>query len=232
MPSAKPDNPLLALFSDLLLLGAISGDASEIGNVGKFRERVMELFQHAEQDGQRMGIPRDTLRLAKFAVAAFLDEMILNSSCPQREEWAFRTLQYELFNTQEAGVEFFQELNAVRHSVPLNVDLLELYYSCLTLGFEGQYTLTGREKRKGLINDLAHDLQVKQAAHVLSPHAERPDTLAVVEKRTFIPWVAVVASIVTIIACYVALSLTMNSTTEDVREDIEAKVRSVDKIDH
>ena len=176
MSSAKPDNALLALFSDLLLLGAISCDASEIGNVGKFRERVMELFQHAEQDGQRMGIPRDTLRLAKFAVAAFLDEMILNSSCRQKEEWAFRTLQYELFNTQEAGVEFFQELNAVRHSVPLNVDLLELYYLCLTLGFEGQFTLTGREKRKTLINELAHDLQVKQAAHVLSPHAERPDS--------------------------------------------------------
>ena len=226
LPTTRNDS-LTTLFSDLLTLGAMSPSVIDVGHPPKFREHVLEMFQRAEQEGQQSGIPKDTLRTAKFAVAAFVDEMILNSVWPQKEEWAFRTLQYEFFNTQEAGVEFFQQLHAIRRSVPLNADLLELFYLCLTLGFEGQFTLGGREKRKALISEIAYDLQLKQTFQTLSPHAERPDNLAVIQKRDLTPWVVAVTSVVLIGICYTIFSFRMTSLAHDVREELQARIHAI-----
>lgn len=44
----------------------------------------------------------------------------------------------------------------------LNTDLLELYYLCLALGFEGKYKLQGREQLRALIQDLGRDLQTRR----------------------------------------------------------------------
>jgi type VI secretion system protein ImpK len=227
MLATKHNDSLSTLFSDLLTLGAMAPSVIDVAHPPKFREHVLEMFQRAEQEGQRSGIPKDTLRTARFAVAAFVDEMILNSAWPQKDEWAFRTLQYEFFNTQEGGVEFFQQLNAIRRSVPLNTDLLKLFYLCLTLGFEGQYTLGGREKRKALINEIAHDLQLKQNFQTFSPHAERPDNLAIIKKRDLTPWMVAVISVVLIGICYGVLSYWMTSIANDVRQELQAKTHAI-----
>jgi type VI secretion system protein ImpK len=93
---------------------------------------------------------------ALFAVCAFADEAILDSSWPGRDAWMRRKLQEVRFQTANAGLEFYERLeklcadglpdtadtNPNEGAPALDADqreLLEVYAACLTLGFRGQY---------------------------------------------------------------------------------------------
>ncbi len=94
---------------------------------------------------------------ALFAACAFADEAILASSWPGRMEWMRRKLQQERFNTSNAGEEFYERLAKLCDKLPQgqldmsifdNLDqsadqgrreALEVYATCLTLGFRGKY---------------------------------------------------------------------------------------------
>ena len=88
---------------------------------------------------------------ALFAVCAFVDEAILDSTWPGREAWMRRKLQETRFHTANAGLEFYERLAMLRagtapgeatDTAPLDGgqrELLEVYVACLTLGFRGKY---------------------------------------------------------------------------------------------
>ena len=107
---------------------------------------------------------------ALFAVCAFADEVILDSTWPGRETWMRRKLQETRFQTANAGLEFYERLemlcagDAPRDPGAVGSDelavapdgdrreLLEVYLACLTLGFRGKY------------NDAQGQAQVEQLA--------------------------------------------------------------------
>ena len=94
---------------------------------------------------------------ALFAVCAFADETVLDSSWPGRDAWMRRKLQEERFHTANAGWEFYERFERLNtdgitdenrdesdspSETPRNRarrDLLEVYLACLTLGFKGRY---------------------------------------------------------------------------------------------
>lgn len=79
---------------------------------------------------------------ARFAVFAWIDEMILNSSWSQKSRWQGEQLQLLYYNTSEAGELFFERLSAVG---PHQRDVREVYYLCLAMGFLGRYCQKGDE---------------------------------------------------------------------------------------
>src|SRR5574340_338013 len=155
--SATERTSLLSLFNDLLIVGASLKAATECGEPETLRAHLLDMFYQASQAGGDMGIPKETLRLARYALTAYLDEMVMSSHWPKKLQWPSMSLQNELFSTDLAGQGFFQNLEAVWHGHPLNIDLLELYYLCLVLGCEGKYKLQGREQLKALIQELGRD---------------------------------------------------------------------------
>src|SRR5438093_8521298 len=173
MATIRDNNGLTTLFENCFVLGTALKGMSNCGDHARLRSHLIEMFLDADRKGETFGLPKEVLRQAKYAVAAFLDEMVMNSRWPEKHRWASQMLQYELFGTQVAGVEFFDYLDTVRRKLPLNTDLLEVYYRCLALGFQGQYRLAGREKLKALIEDIKQDLQAKQGEITLfSPNGK------------------------------------------------------------
>jgi type VI secretion system protein ImpK len=69
-------------------------------------------------------------------------------------EWMSNPLQLKYFGEHLAGESFFAKLNKLRQGGEKNLDLLELYYTCLQLGFEGMYKLRGLEPLMALQVDL------------------------------------------------------------------------------
>ncbi|MGD9971507.1 MAG: DotU family type IV/VI secretion system protein [Desulfatirhabdiaceae bacterium] len=95
---------------------------------------------------------------ALFAVCAFADETVLDSSWSGRTEWMKEKLQRRRFNTDNAGEEFYHRLDALCNRMteqkmddatffdhlqtPPDQELrqvLEVYAACLTMGFKGRY---------------------------------------------------------------------------------------------
>ena len=80
--------------------------------------------------------------MARFAVFAWIDEIIMNSSWDGRGHWQREQLQRLYYQTADAGEIFFERLNTIG---PHQRDVREVYYLCLALGFLGQYCNDGDE---------------------------------------------------------------------------------------
>ncbi|MEP6935285.1 MAG: type IVB secretion system protein IcmH/DotU, partial [Nitrospirota bacterium] len=156
--------------------------------------------------GKSVGIHSDAYTQARYAVTAYIDEMIISSRWTNREQWSARPLQYDFFKEYVAGEGFFQHLDTIRRSLPLNADLLEVYGLCLILGFEGQYRLHEREKLRGLIEDVTREVQAKRGdVPALSPNGKRPEELMELVKRELPVWVVLVTSAGIVVLFYLAL---------------------------
>src|SRR3989442_9695308 len=78
------------------------------------------------------------------ALVLFEDEMVSASTWSGRDQWDAQSLEQERFKSSLAGQKFFENIDALRDS---HRQVLEIYYLCLTLGFEGGYRGYDPDKR-------------------------------------------------------------------------------------
>ena len=84
-----------------------------------------------------VGAGRDW-ELSRYALVAWIDEMLVEASWSHREWWSNNVLEREIFNTRECAERFF--VNAKEASTLPQRDALEVYYVCVVLGFRGIYS--------------------------------------------------------------------------------------------
>ncbi|GJM44549.1 MAG: hypothetical protein DHS20C21_13910 [Gemmatimonadota bacterium] len=164
-----------SLFSLTLSLRASSGYGSE----PELRAKIGEYLDRIDQQGQRVGIPREDLEAAKFPLVAFIDETILNSNWEGRELWRERPLQLDRYGETVAGERFFERLDKLRAQGSAKAELMEIYYLCLALGFEGKYKILGKDKLRALVEDVRRDLGYSRplsGKEPISPHGRRKET--------------------------------------------------------
>jgi type VI secretion system protein ImpK len=165
------------LSTDLLLLVFRLKAARGLGEFETLYQNTEKLFESFELQAKGQGIDVEDVTTAKYGLAAFVDETVLNSPWPNKDRWADNPLQLNYFGTYLAGENFFDKLDEIRSRAETKADLLEVYYLCLLLGFRGKYGVGGQEKLRTLIDNVAMELsRVKPAGQwVLSPHWKIPD---------------------------------------------------------
>lgn len=133
----------LALLYQGFLTGIVRLQAHRqpLGDPEAFRERMKAALQDVRREATVLGYSSDDIQAAEFAIVAFLDEVILASDEPGRQQWAKQTLAVELYDEAAAGDVFFERLEALRtrQNTQHLADLLEVYVTCLLLGFEGRH---------------------------------------------------------------------------------------------
>ncbi len=143
-----------------------------VASAESLRAQVRGALKKAEQDATSRGYTGEDIRLATFAVVAFLDESILNSRNPVFADWPRKPLQEELFGGHVAGEIFFQNLDRLlgRKDSDDLADLLEVYNLCLLLGYRGRYTLSGPEALRSIIDLVAEKIRrIRGPSQALSP---------------------------------------------------------------
>lgn len=131
---------------------------------------VTRLLTQSENCLRKGLYPQDDFDQARFAVCAWVDEVMLGSSWTHKGLWQRELLQRIYYNTAEAGEEFFDRLN----NVGLHQrDVREVYYLCLALGFMGRY---GHKGDEFLLEQLkASNLKLLAGSSVGIPSLERTD---------------------------------------------------------
>ena len=105
------------------------------------RQSVLRLLALSESRMGQGQFSKEDFDQAKFAVCAWVDEMLLSSPWHERQTWLGDKLQ-KTFLTSDAGVDFFERLNALGLH---QREVREVYYLCLALGFTGKYCGPGDE---------------------------------------------------------------------------------------
>ncbi len=220
MPS-EHRGQLVNAFFDLLVLGVHVRDSRDLGRIDTLQKKIDDMLEEADRRGTASRYSRDTLEEARYAVVAFLDEMILQSGWDQKNQWATQLLQYKYFQTQIAGEEFYHHLTNLRRGLPVNVDLLEVYHVCMVLGFEGKYKLEGRERLKDLQHDLLREIQgLRGEIPPLSPHGARTDELFKEVIPEFPAWIVVACSLAIVFFSYVGMSVMIQQEADSAYEHL------------
>ena len=148
-------NPLMECCAHLFaLVMPLRAGRQSVHLAEDFREQVESGFDVLERMAFERQIATGTVQDAKYAMAAFIDESVMASEWPGRLDWMSRPLQLEYFGEHLAGERFFEKLKHLRQGGEQNLNLLELYYACLQLGFEGIYKMHGLEQLMALQVDL------------------------------------------------------------------------------
>ncbi len=103
---------------------------------------VLRLLSQSDSCLKEGPVSQEDFDLARFAVCAWVDEAILNSSWQEKNRWQTEQLQRHFYKTTEAGEEFFERLNALGLH---QREVREVYYLCLALGFKGRFIHEGDE---------------------------------------------------------------------------------------
>ncbi|MCB2147276.1 MAG: DotU family type IV/VI secretion system protein [Deltaproteobacteria bacterium] len=101
---------------------------------------IRRLIAQSEAICQKGGFSSADYDMARFAVFAWIDETILSSHWEGKNRWLGEQLQRRYYNTADAGKLFFERLNTIG---PHQLDVREIYYLCLAMGFTGQYCNEG-----------------------------------------------------------------------------------------
>jgi type VI secretion system protein ImpK len=218
MAESTPSVTLADLCGDLLAFALQLKKSSDPGDAEAMRLKIDEQFRALETKARQSDVPQEDVQQAKYAICAFIDEMILTSSWPLKESWADKPLQLAYFNDFSAGEEFYNKVDQLRGSKKNSV--LEVYYLCLALGFRGKYVdLQGMEKKKVLMDTMLREMRgtasTPSAAAGLSPSWQPPDATPGIVKN-FPAWFVAAACGLVIILLFILLSTLLGSSAERV----------------
>ncbi|HVE57372.1 MAG TPA: type IVB secretion system protein IcmH/DotU [Pyrinomonadaceae bacterium] len=136
------------------------------------RPKIAAMLTDFENRAERYRFSSKITQVAKFALAAFVDETVLSSNFNLKEEWEKNPLQLEYFGESLAGNKFFEKLAAMNKQIDVTADAVEIYYVCMLLGFKGRYGVYEKEKLLTIMQETANALVKagKIRPVELSPH--------------------------------------------------------------
>jgi len=129
-------------FTDLIAYTAFATQSPDAGQASfeQVDANIRRLVADSESMCEKGGFTPNDYDLARFAVFAWVDETILSSTWPGKNRWLGEQLQRRYYETSDAGKQFFERLNTIG---PHQIDVREVYYICLSMGFAGQYINEG-----------------------------------------------------------------------------------------
>jgi len=190
LPERRSENLAMIYQEVLTVITRLRSNRQAVDDPRAFRAQVRAALKVAEQEGARKGYSGEDVRVATFAIVAFLDESILNSRNPAFADWARKPLQEELFGVHVAGEIFFRNVERLlaRNDSWDLVDLLEVYQLCLLLGFRGRYGLSGVAELRAIADSISEKIhRIRGPSAGLSPSWALP--AETVSGATSDPWI-------------------------------------------
>ncbi|HWU77065.1 MAG TPA: type IVB secretion system protein IcmH/DotU [Rhodanobacter sp.] len=167
-------NALVQAASPLLLLAVQLRNSVSQPDAAHLRDQVVAQVRQFESNAQAAGIAAQTITAARYVLCTTLDEAVMNTPWGGQSGWATKTLLVVFHGESYGGEKFFIILDRLCADFSRHIDLIELMYICLTLGFGGRYQIEadGRAKLADIQEELYRRIKAQRApaADELAPH--------------------------------------------------------------
>ena len=124
---------------------------------GEILQQQILSFEHRALEHQ---FPSSHITEAKYALSALFDEAIMRSKWEGKSSWMNHSLQLKYFGEHLAGINFFERLAKIRQAGDFQLPVLEFYYLCLQLGFQGKYAMNQPEELKAMQSEIKQQLDL------------------------------------------------------------------------
>ncbi len=140
--AAPPDlglNPLLAVANRLLMLVPQLAQSRQVGDVAGLRASLAQGVRDFEGVAREKGLAPERVMATRYVLCTLLDEAAAGTPWGGSGLWSRHSLLAEFHNEVSGGEKVFQLMARLAETPDANLDLLELIYAALALGFEGRY---------------------------------------------------------------------------------------------
>lgn len=215
-------NPLVAAANPLLILVGHLRNTVAHSDVTGLRERLLQAVKAFEAHARARKVEDDTVLAARYVLCTFVDETIM--SLPWGRPWGASSLLVTFHSDNLGGEKVFALAERAMEDAHANINVLELLYLCVALGFQGRYRLKsgGREQLNDWRDQLHQVIRRERGEfeRELSPYWQ-----GAVEKRNplmrIVPlWVIAACAVAVLLAVYVFLSVQLSKEAEPVLKSL------------
>jgi type VI secretion system protein ImpK len=132
-------NPILQAAAPLLLLAARLGTSVQQASIATLRQQAVQEVRTFDDRLRSGGVSREDALVARYVLCTFVDSAVLNTPWGAQGDWAGQSLLVIFHKEVSGGEKFFEILKRLQADPSRYVNLIELLYVCLALGYEGKY---------------------------------------------------------------------------------------------
>ena len=169
-------NQLTACASTLFSLISRIRNRAQHMDPDKLRQNVVSEVREFENRALQAGIAAQTVKVARYALCATLDDVVLNTPWGGQSAWGLQSMVGTFHRETVGGDRFYDLLARLEKEPGNNIDMLEFLYMCMSLGFEGRLRIEqgGPEKHMQIRAALARIIRSQRGPleHDLSPSWE------------------------------------------------------------
>ena len=137
-------NPLVNTATTLLAVATRLRTTPSHNNVPELHRKLTEELKAFESRARQTGAGEESVITARYLLCTLVDEIVLNTPWGASSGWSQHSLLSLFHHETFGGEKCFSILARLLESPGRHLDLLELFYLCLSLGFEGKYRLAAR----------------------------------------------------------------------------------------
>ncbi|MGE3919738.1 MAG: type IVB secretion system protein IcmH/DotU [Gammaproteobacteria bacterium] len=222
-------NPLMTACSGLIvIIGRLKRTAS-YKNINQLYERLVHEVRVFETKAQKLEYRSEAILVARYLLCATIDETIMKTSWGQKNDW-----QQRLLNTfqreDNAGERFFVILERISEEPAHHIDLLELIYICLRLGFEGKYQQQETTKLEDITDALFQRIR-KQRQELKPLSMPLPIKMQTTKVKKIHPYViqTSIISLFLIVAAFIFTMFSLGHLTSKIVAHLETISTNLDQ---
>lgn len=204
------NTPLIAVANPILNLVYQIRTLVHNADPERLRNYLADEIRRFDANAKAQGVPAEHIVAARYCLCTVLDEAAAQTPWGGSGAWSKNSLLVTFHNETWGGEKFFQLLAKLAQSPSQHLDVLELMYYCIALGFEGRYRIVsnGQSQLENLKRRLADIIKNGRGVpdRALSLHwqghaAELPRIWGMVPV-----WVSAVLAVVLGVGVYMLLS--------------------------
>ena len=151
-------NPLVAAAAPLLTLTSQLANQAHPPTTRELHDALCFEVKAMENKAHSLGYRPQVILAMRYLVCALIDEVIATSSWGSNSDWPSHSLLQTFHNEPWGGDRFFVILERSSEDPATYIDLLELGYICLSLGYRGKYAAQEQMHDLALVIDQLYDI--------------------------------------------------------------------------
>lgn len=186
----------------------------------KLRTSVVTEVRAFENRALQAGIPAQTVKVARYAICATLDDVVLNTPWGGQSSWGLQSMVGTFHRETVGGDRFYDLLARLEQQPGENIEMLEFIYMCLSLGFEGRLRIEpgGTDKHLQIQGRLARLIRAQRGPveRDLSPRWAGLDRPFRALSAWRLVWIAVGVTGLVLAVQYGTLSYLLSNRSENL----------------
>jgi type VI secretion system protein ImpK len=211
-------DPLVAAANPLLNVIPQLRASVEHPNPAGLRDRLAQGVREFEARARAAGASTEKIVAARYAICTLIDETAASTPWGASGAWAQHGLLALFHGETEGGEKFFQVLAKLAENPQANLDVIELMYVCLQLGFEGRYRIVdgGQRQLEAIRQRLLAIIRKQRGEYERDLSSSWQGAPAVAQARLgWLPlWVVAAVTVLALVGVYVGFKWSLSSASD------------------